>query len=508
MTPRAELKTARLTLRPVEPQDEAVVVAALNDLDVTGWLAVVPHPYTPGDFHLFQTEYAQPGQTYAVDDAEGFAGILGIEDRTLGYWFAPRCHGRGYATESARAALGDHFAENPTDIASGYFEGNARSASVLRKLGFVETGRDMKFCRALNTDRHHVEMRLTRDAFVAALPIEARSARLTYRPRQATDLEAMHDLVSRPEVLRFLGPSWPWPAEPSFSLTRSTPYVGQGFVWGIFRDGAHIGSAGVTQGELGYVIHPDHQGRGFASEAVERCLTRAFDKDGLDEVHAGVWADNPASLGILRKFGFQITGEDMGTNALRPEPAPGFTLRLTRANWQARALIRTPRLTLRPMTRADAPNFHAFVTRPEVVRMMFLIPLVWSLREAEDFLADWVWRGKLRFRLALIHQGEWAGWIGVSDETEPEIFYGVRPEFAGQGLAREAVAAFASFLFDRFNPPALTAGVFTDNPASARVLSACGFTLQREELHPSRGRLAPAPAWVYRLANPNQATKP
>ena len=504
MSPRAELKTARLTLRPVEPQDEAAIVAALSDMDVTGWLSVVPYPYTPADFHHFHTEIAKPGETFAVLDDAGFAGVVGAGTE-LGYWFARRCHGKGYATEAARAIMAEQLAYDPSDVASGYFEGNTRSANVLRKLGFVEVGRGLRHCRAMATDRPHVDMRLTRDAFVAALPTQARSARLTYRDRQATDLWALHDIVSRFEVLRQLGPKWPWPADPAFTRTRSTPFLGDGFVWGIFRDGTHIGSAGVTEGELGYVIHPDLQGRGFASEAVERCLTRAFDEDGLDEVRAGVWADNPASLGILRKFGFQITGEDMGTNALRPEPAPGFTLRLTRADWMARALIRTQRLTLRPMTRADAPSFHTFVTRPEVVRMMFLIPLVWSLREAEDFLADWAWRGKLRFRLALIHQGEWAGWIGVSDEAEPEIFYGVRPELAGHGLAREAVAAFASFLFDRFNPPALTAGVFTDNPASARVLQSCGFTLHREELHPSRGRLAPAPAWVYRLANPNQA---
>ena len=73
--------------------------------------------------------------------------------------------------------------------------------------------------------------------------------------------------------------------------------------------------------------------------------------------------------------------------------------------------------------------------------------------------------------------------------------------------AREAVAAFSAFLFERFNPPALTAGVFTDNPASANVLASCGYMLVREELHPSRGRLAPAPSWVYRLANPKQADR-
>lgn len=168
-------------------------------------------------------------------------------------------------------------------------------------------------------------------------------------------------------------------------------------------------------------------------------------------------------------------------------------------------LIITPRLTMRPMTRADAPMFHDLVTRPEVAQFLFMFHAGWTLAEAEAFLVDWAWAGSLRFRLALIHQGDWAGWIGVSDDAEPEIFYALRPEFAGRGLAREAVQGFARFLFQTFDPPALTAGVFTDNPASARVLTACGFELIREEMHVSRGRLAPAPCWVYRLANPKQA---
>ena len=170
-----------------------------------------------------------------------------------------------------------------------------------------------------------------------------------------------------------------------------------------------------------------------------------------------------------------------------------------------RAELETARLTLRPMTKADAPAFCDLVTRPEVARMLFMFPTDWTMPEAEAFLDDWAWRGSLRFRLAIVQQGQWAGWIGVSAGAEPEIFYALRPEFAGRGIAREAVSAFCNFLFERFSPTAITAGVFTDNPASTRVLEACQFVRMGEELHSSRGRLAPAPCWVYRLSNPKQA---
>jgi RimJ/RimL family protein N-acetyltransferase len=162
-------------------------------------------------------------------------------------------------------------------------------------------------------------------------------------------------------------------------------------------------------------------------------------------------------------------------------------------------LLRTDRLILRPMIEADVEPFHALVTRPEVARMLYLFHPGWTLAEARVFLADWVWRGQLRFRLSIVEGGLWQGWIGVSDDAEPEIFYALTAEAAGRGLAREAVAAFTVFLFDRFPVPALTAGVFFDNPASMKVLRACGFVQSHVEDHVSRGRPAPAPCHIFRL---------
>ena len=165
-------------------------------------------------------------------------------------------------------------------------------------------------------------------------------------------------------------------------------------------------------------------------------------------------------------------------------------------------LIRSDRLVLRPTTGADVQRFHALVTKAEVARMLFLFHPGWTLEEAGAFLADWAWNGGLRFRLSIEEAGEWRGWIGVSDGDEPEIFYALTPDAAGRGLAREALAAFTAFLFDRFPVPALSAGAFFDNPASIRVLQACGFVETHVEDHASRGRPAPARCHIFRLARP------
>jgi RimJ/RimL family protein N-acetyltransferase len=158
------LRTARLSLRPIEARDEAAVLAGLNDLSVAGWLGRVPHPYGRDDFLFFLNSFARPGETFVVEDGDGFAGIVTSNDE-LGYWFLPRAQGLGYATETGRAVLSSWFAAGGGDVVSGYFEGNSASARVLEKLGFVETGRDDILCQPLRKMRPHVSLRLTAEGF-------------------------------------------------------------------------------------------------------------------------------------------------------------------------------------------------------------------------------------------------------------------------------------------------------------------------------------------------------
>ena len=162
-------RTARLVLRPVAAMDEATVVAAIDDIEVSRWLADVPHPYRAADFRVFLAEIARPGETFVIEDTAGFAGVISLVDGVLGYWLAPGAQGQGYATEAGRCLVAAHFASSGEALTSGYFEGNLRSAHVLGKLGFVETGRDRKHCAARGADLPHVVARLTSEAF-AALP--------------------------------------------------------------------------------------------------------------------------------------------------------------------------------------------------------------------------------------------------------------------------------------------------------------------------------------------------
>lgn len=320
---RAQLKTARLTLRPARPDDAAAVIAAANDLGISRWLTRIPHPYGPADFQHFLQNIAVAGETFIIEDSAGFAGVIGVQGE-LGYWLTLRAMGRGYATEAARAVLSSRFLDDPSPINAGYFADNTRSAQVLKKLGFVQTGQDVKQSMATGKVGARVKVGLDFAAFQAALPVY-NSARLTYRDLMPHDAPALHSIVSQWDVVRQLG-SFPWPADPVFTETRCAPYSGAGFSWGIFLAGKMIGTLAITNGELGYMIDPAQHRRGYAREAIVFGMAQA----ALPQIEAEVWDDNLPSLTLLMGLGFRPAYPTQHHAKARGIPMGG--LRLIRAH--------------------------------------------------------------------------------------------------------------------------------------------------------------------------------
>lgn len=60
-----------------------------------------------------------------------------------------------------------------------------------------------------------------------------------------------------------------------------------------------------TQAELGWVLHPDHAGRGYATEAVRELLRLCFTELGPRRVTANCFADNTASWRLLERVGMR-----------------------------------------------------------------------------------------------------------------------------------------------------------------------------------------------------------
>ena len=64
---------------------------------------------------------------------------------------------------------------------------------------------------------------------------------------------------------------------------------------------------------------------------------------------------------------------------------------------------------------------------------------------------------------------------GSPPRIMPRLGYWIGRPYWGQGYATEAISALIAFAFETHPQDRLGAGVFTDNPASRRVLEKCGL---------------------------------
>lgn len=133
----------------------------------------------------------------------------------------------------------------------------------------------------------------------------------------------LHDIYSRWEVARWLGAT-PRPlasAREALALAdqwaaRSQPDPTFG-VWRITvtTTGAAVGTVllvplrGGTAGEVevGWHLHPDHWGNGYATEAASGAIARGLGA-GLPEVLAVVHPGNTASQAVCRRLGMEHRG--------------------------------------------------------------------------------------------------------------------------------------------------------------------------------------------------------
>ncbi len=155
---------------------------------------------------------------------------------------------------------------------------------------------------------------------------------LSYRALSPVDADALHDIVSDWDVVRQLG-SWPWPPDRAFTQSRSKPYDGNGFVWGIFRGRDLLGTVGVTEGELGYALKRSEWGKGIMTRAARRAVEHAFQDPKLRKITASTWGDNDASAHLLMKLSFSQLGEKVIHSKARGVPTLCYQHLLSRTHW-------------------------------------------------------------------------------------------------------------------------------------------------------------------------------
>lgn len=140
-------RSERLFLRPAFPEDCGAILAGIGEESIVRNLARAPWPYTLDDARNFA---ALPQDTrlphfVVTVPGKGVIGSAGMGEHEgepeLGYWIARAHWGQGYATEAAGAVLKVARALGHRRVVAGHFVDNPASGKVLRKLGFVPTGR-------------------------------------------------------------------------------------------------------------------------------------------------------------------------------------------------------------------------------------------------------------------------------------------------------------------------------------------------------------------------------
>jgi RimJ/RimL family protein N-acetyltransferase len=166
-------------------------------------------------------------------------------------------------------------------------------------------------------------------------PIPIVTDRLTQRPYAEDDAEAMFALFSVAEVGRFTGG-----VHETVDRSRATialelrHLAAHGFSMFAVEEratGGLVGEVGLQlveqrgpDVEIGWALHPDVQGRSYATEAARAWLDVAFGPLGLDRVVALIDPDNEPSKRVARALGMTPTGlrraygHDLEQYVLRP----------------------------------------------------------------------------------------------------------------------------------------------------------------------------------------------
>jgi RimJ/RimL family protein N-acetyltransferase len=175
-------RSERLFLRPAFPEDCGAILAAIGEESIVRNLARAPWPYTLDDaksFAALPQDMRLPHFLVTLPGV-GVIGSAGMGEHEgepeLGYWIARAHWGRGYATEAAGAVLRIARTLGHRRVVAGHFTDNPASGKVLRKLGFVPTGRiGPRFSAARARAVDSVEYALDLEADVGPAPF-ARAA--------------------------------------------------------------------------------------------------------------------------------------------------------------------------------------------------------------------------------------------------------------------------------------------------------------------------------------------
>jgi [ribosomal protein S5]-alanine N-acetyltransferase len=146
-------------------------------------------------------------------------------------------------------------------------------------------------------------------------------------------------------------------------------------------------------------------------------------------------------------------------------------------------VIETDRLSIRPLTLADAPFILSLVTQPSWLRFIG-DKGVTDVASAERYLRDGpiAMQARHGFALQLVALRDSGTPIGIcglikrDSLPDPDLGFALLDEYAGQGYAFEAASAVMHFARTTLRLTRVLAIATPDNARSAALLTKLGFT--------------------------------
>jgi ribosomal-protein-alanine N-acetyltransferase len=156
--------------------------------------------------------------------------------------------------------------------------------------------------------------------------------------------------------------------------------------------------------------------------------------------------------------------------ASRSSPKNGMQLELKHCN-------------IRPWRMDDAESIARHANNRKIwLGVRDLFPHPYTIEDAREFLQRAITeQPEMKFCVEIERVA--VGGIGVHPGQDVHrhtatIGYWLGEQFWGRGIMTEAVTAVTDFCFDNFPLRRISAEVFSNNPASARVLEKAGFTFE------------------------------
>lgn len=163
--------------------------------------------------------------------------------------------------------------------------------------------------------------------------------RLVVRDLDDSDAEALYDMHRRDEVMRWLDRTLSTGVADELARLdrwRAQRRDGFGFFAIVERASGRLVGVQILKPfddlphtDLGWRLHPDVWGRGYATESARGAIGYGFGTLGLEEIAATTLPDNVRSRAVMERLGMTFAGDVVHANL------PHVLYLLRRSDWRA-----------------------------------------------------------------------------------------------------------------------------------------------------------------------------